>query len=53
MTGGAEDIEGGSNSFRLPKGGLWKKCWARRGGVGGGLRKFVYFKVNRTGGWGS
>ena len=35
------------------KGGSGKNVGLGGVGWGGGLRKFVYFKVNRTGGWGS
>ena len=53
ITRGDEDIEGGGGSPKsldTRKGGLWKNCWARRGG--GGFRKFVYFKTNRRRGEG-
>ena len=34
MTGGVMKIlrGGGLENFTHPKGGLWKNCWARRGG---------------------
>ena len=48
ITGGDEDIEGGGapKTFRHPKGGLSKNCWARRGGS-----KNVY-TIKPTGGEG-
>ena len=42
---GDEDIEGGSENFKTLEWGALKK-------LGGGLRKFVYFKTNRIGGGG-
>ena len=47
MTRGNEDIEGGGapNIFRHLKGGGSEKIV----GLGGGLRKFAYFKTNRKG----
>ena len=41
--GGNEDIEGCSENFYTPEGGLWENCWARRGAL-----KFYY----QTGEWG-
>ena len=41
---GHEDIEGGSENFYTPEGGLWKNCWARRGAL-----KFLLPKWGRGG----
>ena len=45
MTRGDEDIEGGLQTFLATQKGGSEKI---RGG--GGLEKFVYFKINRRGG---
>ena len=42
MTREDEDIEGGSENFKTPERGALKKIV----GLGGRLRKFVYFKTN-------